>query len=105
MSMAQIKNTMAELKFHGMLQNLDGFLTEAIKEKWSYSEFLDSLIQAENDSRKQKKIESKIKASKLKTKPAFEDIDFSAKRKDFRFKISWDKKRNTINTHKNRWDQ
>jgi len=80
MGMTQIKNTMAELKFHGMLQNLERTLQDATSESWGYTEFIDSLLQAESDSRKQKKIEAKIKFSKLKTKPAFEDFDFTAKR-------------------------
>ncbi len=80
MSMAQIKNMMAELKFHGMLQSLDRLINEATNDKWSYSELIDSLLQTETDSKKQRRIEHKIKISKLKTKPAFEDIDFSTKR-------------------------
>lgn len=80
MGTAQTKNLMAEMKFTGMLDRIDSTISEATSDSWSYVEFLDSLLQAEFDSRHEKRTISRINKSKLRLKPEMEDIDFTAKR-------------------------
>lgn len=80
MALANIKNLMAEMKFRGMLYQVDSILDQATKESWSYSDLLDAIMQAELDWKKEKRVEAKIKTSKLKLKPELEDFDFTAKR-------------------------
>jgi hypothetical protein len=51
MSIAIAKNHMAEMNMLGMLAVLDKTLTEATRDKISYTEFADILLQAEADYR------------------------------------------------------
>ena len=55
MSIAIAKNHMAEMNMLGMLAVLDKTLTEATRDKISYSEFADILLQAEADYRQERK--------------------------------------------------
>jgi DNA replication protein DnaC len=80
MSIAIAKNHMAEMNMLGMLAVLDKTLTEATRDKISYSEFADTLLQAEADYRQERKAVNRIKAAKFTVRPAFEDFDFTAKR-------------------------
>ena len=80
MSIAIAKNHMAEMNMLGMLAVLDKTLTEATRDKISYSEFADILLQAEADYRQERKTVNRIKAAKFTVRPAFEDFDFTAKR-------------------------
>ena len=80
MSTAQINNMMSEMKLGGMLAALEKTVQEATQSSWSYSEFLDVLLQAENDYRKKKKAESRVRSSKLPQRASFEDFDYTAKR-------------------------
>jgi DNA replication protein DnaC len=80
MSTAIAKNLMAEMKLLGMLSAFDKVLHEATRDKSSYSELLDALLQAEADYRQQRKTGYRIKAAKFTLRPAFEDIDFTAGR-------------------------
>lgn len=80
MSIAQSKNLMAEMNFKGMLANIDRLINEAREDDWGYSDFIDALLQAEYDWKIEKKIENKIRSSKLRLKPELEDFDYTAKR-------------------------
>jgi DNA replication protein DnaC len=80
MGVAQAKNLMAEMKFHGMLKGFDRIINIAQNDSWGNIEIIDALLQEEYDSRKARKIESKIKTSKLRLKPELEDFDFTAGR-------------------------
>jgi DNA replication protein DnaC len=80
MSTAIAKNLMADMKLLGMLAAFDTALTEATRDKISYSEFLDALLQAEGDYRLERKTGYRIKAAKFTLRCAFEDIDFTANR-------------------------
>jgi DNA replication protein DnaC len=80
MSIAIAKNHMAEMKMLGMLAVLDKTLTEATRDKISYTEFADILLQAEADYRQERKTVNRIKAAKFTVRPALEDFDFTAKR-------------------------
>jgi hypothetical protein len=51
MSTAVAKNMMAEMKLLGMIDAFDQVLTDATRDQTSYTEFLDTLLQAEYDSR------------------------------------------------------
>ena len=55
MSTAIAKNLMAEMKLLGMLSAFDKVLHEATRDKPSYSELLDALLQAEADYRQERK--------------------------------------------------
>src|SRR6202166_4122343 len=80
MSIAIAKNHMAEMNMLGMLAVLDKTLADATRDKVSYSEFVDILLQAEADYRQERKTVNRIKAAKFTVRPAFEDFDFTAKR-------------------------
>ena len=80
MSTPVAKNLMAEMKLLGMLAAFDTALTEATAEKTSYSEFIDTLLQAEVDYRRERKTGYRIKTAKFTLRCAFEDIDFTANR-------------------------
>lgn len=80
MSTAQVKNLMAEMKLSGMIENFEKTITDATEDKWSYTEFLDVLLQAEADWRDERKSVRRIKAAKFKIRANFEDFDFTANR-------------------------
>ena len=80
MSIAIAKNHMAEMNMLGMLAVLDKTLADATRDKISYSELLDVLLQAETDYRQQRKTANRIKAAKFVMRPALEDFDFAADR-------------------------
>ena len=80
MSIAIAKNHMAEMNMLGMLAVLDKTLADATRDKISYTEFADILLQAEADYRQERKTVNRIKAAKFTVRPAFEDFDFTAKR-------------------------
>ncbi len=80
MSTAIAKNLMAEMKLLGMLAAFDNAINDATRDKTSYSELIDTLLQAECDHRQEKKTSYRIKVAKFSLRPAFEDIDFTASR-------------------------
>ena len=80
MSTAIAKNLMAEMKLIGMIGAFDQALTDATRDHTSYSEFLDTLLQAEADYRQERKTGYRIKLAKFTLRSAFEDIDFTASR-------------------------
>src|SRR6266478_9229098 len=65
MSTAVAKNLMAEMKLLGMLGAFDKILADTTRDKTSYSEFLDALLQAECDYRQERKTGYRIKAAKF----------------------------------------
>jgi DNA replication protein DnaC len=80
MSIAIAKNHMAEMNMLGMLAVLDKTIAEATRDKISYSEFVDILLQAETNHRQERKAVNRIKAAKFTVRSAFEDFDFTAER-------------------------
>ena len=80
MSTAIAKNLMAEMKLLGMFAAFDQSVSDATRDQTSYTEFLDTLLQAESDYRQERKTGYRIKAAKFTLRPAFEDIDFTASR-------------------------
>jgi len=80
MSTAVAKNLMADMKLFGMLGAFEQSIADATRDQTSYTELLDSLLQAEADYRQERKTGYRIKAAKFTLRPAFEDIDFTASR-------------------------
>jgi DNA replication protein DnaC len=80
MSIAQVKNLMSQMKLAGMMARFEKTVADATEDKWSYSEFLDVLLQSELDYREERKSARRIKAAKFKIRAAFEDFDFTANR-------------------------
>jgi len=80
MSTAQVKNLMAQMKLAGMADIFEKTVAEATQDKWSYTEFLDVVLQAELDFREERKASRRIKAAKFKIRASFEDFDFTANR-------------------------
>ncbi len=80
MSSTQIRQLLSELRLNGITDILEKTLADGTQTGWSYLVFLDVLLQAEADHRDKKKIENRIKNSKLKRSSSFEDFDFTAKR-------------------------
>lgn len=87
MSTAIAKNLMAEMKLLGMLGAFDQLHTEATRDQTGYTEFLDTLLQAECDYRQERKTDGRVRAAKFALRPAFEDIDFTASRSISRAQI------------------
>ena len=58
----------------------DQAITDATRDQTGYSEFLDTLLQAETDYRQERKTGYRIKSARFTLRPAFEDIDFTASR-------------------------
>lgn len=71
---------MAEMKLIGMADAFEKTIKDATEDKWSYGEFLDTLLQAEADHREERKSSRRIKAAKFKIRANFEDFDFTANR-------------------------
>ena len=80
MSIALVKNQLAEMKLLGMLGVLDNALAAVTRDQLSGSELLNQLVQAEVDYRRQRKTANRIKTARFRDRPAFEDFDFTAKR-------------------------
>ena len=80
MSTAVAKNLMADMKLFGMLGAFEQSIADATRDQTSYTELLDSLLQAEADYRQERKTGYRIKAARFTLRPAFEDIDFTASR-------------------------
>lgn len=80
MGQAQIMNLMSEMKLEGMFSSFSDTMELATKNEWSHSEVIDTLLQAEHDHREKKRTARLIFNSKLKIRPALEDVDFAAKR-------------------------
>ena len=76
MSTAVARNLMADMKLIGMIDAFDRLVTEATREQWSCTDFLDAMLQAESDFRTDRKTKRRIKAAKFALRPSFEDFDF-----------------------------
>ena len=87
MSIAIVKNQLAEMKLFGMLDVLEESLAEATRDQLTGSELMNRLIQAETDYRKQRKTSNRIKTAKFRDRASFEDFDFTAQRSITRAQI------------------
>ena len=80
MSTAISRNLMAEMKLLGMLNAFDKTITDATRDQVSYTEFLDSLLQAEADFRGERAAQRRLKAAKLPIRVSLDDFDYTAHR-------------------------
>jgi DNA replication protein DnaC len=80
MGTVQSKNLMQELKLTGMLEQYENTLAAALAGGLGHVEFLDLLLQSESEARRRRRIEGRIKGSKLPHKWVFEDFDHTANR-------------------------
>jgi len=80
MGTTQVRTLMHDMKLFGMADIVDKTASSATSEGWSFFEFIDVLLQAENESRNRRRTESRIKAAKIRRTASFEDYDFTAKR-------------------------
>jgi DNA replication protein DnaC len=87
MSIAIIKNQLAEMKLLGMLDVLEQSLAEATRDQLTGAELMNVLVQAEMDYRQRRKTANRIKTAKFRGRPSFEDYDFQAKRSITRAQI------------------
>jgi len=76
MSTAIAKNLMAEMKLLGMFAAYDQAVTDATRDQTGYSEFLDTLLQAETDYRQERKTGYRIKAAKFPAVKSLDSFDF-----------------------------
>lgn len=87
MSIAIVKNQLAEMKLFGMLAVLENALAAATRDQLSGGELLNQLVQAEIDYRQKRKTANRIKTARFRDRPSFEDFDFTAKRSITRTQI------------------
>lgn len=80
MSTAIAKNLMTQMKLLGMMDAFDRCVHEATRDQVSYTQLLDTLLQAEADYRQARKTGNRIKAARFTLRPSFEDFDFTAAR-------------------------
>lgn len=73
-------NLMAEMELLGMFNAFDRLVTDATRDQWSRTDFLDAMLQAESDFRCGRKTKRRIKAAKFALRLTFEDFDFTANR-------------------------
>jgi IstB-like ATP binding protein len=69
MSTAIARNLMAEMKLLGMFEAFDRLVTQATRDQWGCSDFLDAMLQAESDFRTERKTKRRIKAAKFALRP------------------------------------
>jgi len=55
-------------------------VSDATRDQISYTEFLDTMLQAEADHRQERKTGYRIKAARFTLRPSFEDLDFTGSR-------------------------
>ena len=95
MSLTQIRSLLLDLKLTGMHMRLDLVLEESRRHGWSLEESLDALLQAEAETRRERGIRTRIRASRIRGQARFEDYDVTASRSlsrsDFReiASLSW----------------
>jgi DNA replication protein DnaC len=75
--MILLKAKLNKLKLPKLLETLQERLKQAIKEKWSYSQFLDILLTDEMDRRNQSQFSKKLVKSHLQVNKTLETFDFS----------------------------
>lgn len=74
---ALLKPKLSRLKMQGLLETCETRLKQAMKEKWSYSEFLDVLLTDEINRRDQGQLRKRMVKSRLEGDKTLETFDFS----------------------------
>lgn len=80
MGNVQAKNRMQEMKLVGMLAHYDEKIALGQKESWSFTEVVDSLVQAEYEYREVTGIERRVKNARFPTGSHMEDFDYTVPR-------------------------
>ena len=75
--LALLKPKLARLKLSGMLDTLSERLSQALSEKWSYTQFLDILLTDEAERRDFKQLGRRLTKSGLSPDKTLETFDFS----------------------------
>ena len=75
--LALLKPKLARLKLSGMLDTLSERLSQALAEKWSYTQFLDILLTDEAERRDFKQLGRRLTKSGLAPDKTLETFDFS----------------------------
>lgn len=80
MSTIVTRNLIAELKLLGMSVAFEQALRDAVEHQWTGPEFVNVLLQAERDHRRERRVKGLIKAAKFEVKARLEDYDLTADR-------------------------
>jgi len=72
-----INKKLSRLKMPGMAETLEHRLSEAMKEKWSYSTFLEMMLTDEIERRNNKQLTLRLAKSRLDQNKTSETFDFS----------------------------
>jgi len=80
MSTAIARNLMAEMKLLGMLNAFERIVSDATRDQLSYTEFLDALLQAEVEHRRERAAQRRLTAAKLPIRVCLDDFDYTAQR-------------------------
>jgi len=80
MSLPQIRTLLTELKLSGSLARLDQVLSDAKTQQWTPEEVLNTLLLAEQEHRRFRATQKRMKTSRIKQPSSFEDLDRSAPR-------------------------
>lgn len=75
--LAFLKPKLSRLKLPGIMESLPARLEQAMKEKWSYSQFLDLLLTDEVERRDFKQLGRRLVKSSLDPEKTLETFDFS----------------------------
>ena len=76
--LALLRPKLARLKLSGMLDTLNERLQQALAEKWSYSQFLDTLLTDEAERRDFKQLGRRLTKSGLAPDKTLETFDFES---------------------------
>jgi len=66
-----------QLRLSGILDTLEARSQQAIGEQWSYTEFLERLLEDEVERRAQKQLATRLRRAALASEKTFENFDFS----------------------------
>ena len=72
-----LKPKLSRLKLSGILETLPLRMNQALKEKWSFSQFLDFLLTDEVERRDVKQLSRRLVKSELGPDKTIESFDFS----------------------------
>lgn len=73
-------NQLHQLRLTGVAKTISMRLQEGLQEKWSYSEFLNSLLTDEIRYRDQKSADGRLRRAKFRSQCDFDHFDFTQKR-------------------------
>jgi DNA replication protein DnaC len=77
MSLVELTPNLKLLRLSGILETLEVRTQQAIREQWSYDEFLTRLLQDEVERRAQKHLELRIRRSGINATKTLESFDFA----------------------------